>query len=90
MVSKNETCDDFLQGDCDYTGEIIHESFESISGRVSCRKGCEETDGCNYWTYNETNRHCTWRKDGNRTCKSLYGPIMTPWWQCEYNRPSTD
>ena len=68
-----DTCDRFLEEDCEYFGDVIIKS-NNIADPKHCQELCEEFEsvGCLYWKFEKN--ECYLLADSKRNCSSLGGP----------------
>ena len=83
MIQKNaidtcleidlNTCDRFLEEDCEYYGDVLVNS-DSIADARHCQELCEEFEsaGCEYWVWQEN--ECFLLSSSKRNCTTVGGP----------------
>ena len=76
MQIDKQICDNLLEEDCEYNGELLYEfRAGAIVGPRICQRQCQimEPD-CKYWIYHSRGNLCILKRDGRRKCNGWGGP----------------
>lgn len=91
-IDDKQTCDLFLQENCDYTGTVI---LEPPIGTIADPKECEQlcfqfnAIGCTYWVFDQTLKKCSLRGANSKACSTWAGPKSPTFDECQATPSST-
>ena len=88
-MSTEETCDMFMEEDCEYLGLIVYESPSgSVTSKDYCQDLCStfEYSGCKYWSYVKNEKKCFLYDSKDRICQSIGGPLHPSITDCTSKR----
>lgn len=81
-LSSVNPCKTFLDGDCEYDGDVLLD-LDFVESLEDCQVLCESTQGCLYFVHDKLDSlNCKLYSTTGRKCMSTRGPIKPPKENC--------